>query len=90
MFVIKTATNKNKKEIANFRTENFLQLLDELEKNKPSETYINRFKTQHARYISTLEQQEKIIGLSIEKYQKDAYEQTLLNIIVFNDNYTTK
>jgi magnesium-transporting ATPase (P-type) len=90
MLFIKWQVNKHKKAIGNFRNENFQKLLEELEHKSPDESYISRFKVKHSRYFSKLEQSEKIINLSIEKYHPENYEQTLLNIIIFNDNYTTR
>jgi hypothetical protein len=89
IFIPKIA-NKNKKQIQNFRQEDFKSLLHDLESHKPDEAYIARFKVRSARYLSNLDQHFKIIILSIENYDQKSYEQTLLNILVFNDNYTTK
>jgi uncharacterized membrane protein YidH (DUF202 family) len=89
MCLIPIYVNRNKKQISNFRDENFISLLEILERNKPSDTYLINFKKRSARYVSDLEQYSKMINLSMENYKND-YEGTLLNIIVFNDKYTTK
>ncbi|MDR1991184.1 MAG: hypothetical protein LBP70_00405 [Mycoplasmataceae bacterium] len=90
IWLAKIPINKKKKLIVNFREENFAELLKQIEINAPNNTYINRFKRKHARYLSVLEQQNKIITLLIQNYQQNLYEQILLKIIIFNDTYTTK
>jgi hypothetical protein len=90
MILIKVKANDNKKEISHFRAENFLKLIAQLQQKQPNDAYSNRFKTKHPRYFSILKQHEKIISASIENYQPNNYEQLLLSIIVFNDNYTTR
>jgi hypothetical protein len=90
MLVGKVLVNRNKKSISNFRQEDFVKLLKDLENKRPSDAYLSRLQTKHSRYFSNLLQQKKLLDLSLQNYRQDLYEPTLLNIIVFNDNCTVR
>jgi hypothetical protein len=80
--------NKHKHQIANFRNENWSELIQELKSQKHERTAIIIKK--HARYYSIIKQKYDFVMLMLDKYNSTQFERFLTDIILFNDMHTTK
>ncbi|GHU26949.1 hypothetical protein FACS1894152_2650 [Bacilli bacterium] len=90
IIIITKLVNRKKRNIENFRGEDFQAILDDLRKNKPSDEYLNKFKQKNQRYYSILEQKYTIINSILDQYKPDMYTEALTSIIMFNDTETTR
>jgi uncharacterized membrane protein YbhN (UPF0104 family) len=86
MILIKNKINKTRLGITKFRNEDFKSKLDKLDKSN----YEQILEKKHPRYYSILKQKQNIIEAMIKNMSKDAYQNILAELIMFNETMCSR